>query len=239
MILKDRVVLISGAAGELGTAAAHRFAVEGAKLVLVDNRPDRLAEACDDLRKEYDALLIGNADVINARSVGKLIEMVLRERERLDVLINIVGGHRSGSPLWETNLDTFDFMMALNAKSVFLMAGAAAPHMIEQGYGKIVNIGASAGLRGKKGNSAYAASKSAVIRLTESLSAEIKEHGVNVNCVLPSVIDTPMNREAMPDADYEKWVKPEELAEVLLFLSSDASRAIHGAAIPVYGRVSA
>lgn len=238
MLLKDKVVLITGAAGELGHATAQRFAQEGAKLVLVDNRPDRLAEVGEGLRKEHGALLIGNVDVTNPRSVGKLIEMVIGELGQIDALLNIVGGYRAPGPVWETSPETFDFLMNLNAKSVFLMAGAVAPHMIEQGAGKIVNIAASTGLKAKAGNGAYAASKAAVIRLTESLSAELKDRGVNVNCVLPSVIDTPANREMMPNADHEKWVKPEEMAEVLLFLVSDASRAIHGAAIPVYGRVS-
>lgn len=236
-LLQDKVTIITGAAGELGSAAAHRFAREGAQLVLVDNRPDRLAEQCGDLRDEHGALLIGNVDLTMPHSVGKLVEMVIEQRERIDVLVNIVGGWRGGAPVHETPPETFDFLMGLNAKTVFLMSGAVAPRMIAQGGGKIVSIAASAGLLAKSGNGVYAASKAAVIRLTEAMSAELKGHGINVNCVLPSTIDTPANRAAMPDARFEKWVTPEALADVLLFLASDMARAIHGAAIPVYGLV--
>jgi NAD(P)-dependent dehydrogenase (short-subunit alcohol dehydrogenase family) len=238
MELKDKVVVMTGAAGNLGNVAARRFAEVGAKLVLVDVKPDRLLELCGDLRDEYGAILIGNTDVTDPRSVGKLVDLVMDEVGRTDVLVNIAGGYRSDGLVHETSPETFDFLMNLNAKSVFLMAGGFAPHMIEQGYGKIINMAASSGLHAKSRNGAYAASKSAVIRLTESLSAGLKDHGINVNCVLPSTIDTPGNREAMPGADFEKWVSPEALSDVLLFLASDASRAIHGAAIPVYGRVN-
>lgn len=236
--LTDKVTVITGAAGNLGHVVANRFAQAGAKLVLVDHSPDHLAEMCSDLRDEHGAILIGNTDVTIPRSVGKLVELVLEQAERIDVLINIVGGWRGGKPLHETAPETFDFLMSLNAKSVFLTTGAVAPHMIEQGTGKIINVAASAGLRAKSGNSAYAASKAAVIRLTESLSAELKDSGINVNCVMPSIIDTPPNRKAMPKADFSKWVTPAALADVMLFLASDLSRGIHGAAIPVYGRVN-
>lgn len=236
--LTDKVTVITGAAGGLGHVVADRFAQAGAKLVLVDHSPDRLAETCSDLRDRHGALLIGNTDVTIPRSVGKLIDLILEQTGRIDVLINIVGGWRGGKPIPETDPETFDFLMGLNAKSVFLTAGAVAPHMAEQGAGKIVNVAASAGLRAKSGNGAYAASKAAVIRLTEALSAELKDSGINVNCVLPSIIDTPPNRESMPKADFSKWVAPAALADVMLFLASDLSRAIHGAAIPVYGRVN-
>jgi len=107
--------------------------------------------------------------------------------------------------------------------------------MLDQGSGKIIHTAARPGLEGAAGASAYSASKSAVIRLVESASAEVKQRGINVNCILPGTIDTPDNREAMPDADFSQWVNPESLADVILFLASDASRDIHGAAIPVYG----
>ena len=236
-LLDGKVALITGAAGALGSAAARRFGEEGATLVLVDNRPRRLAETCGDLCETYDTTLIGNVDVTIPRSVGKLVEMVLKDKERIDVLLNVVGGYEGPGPVRDTSPEVFDQMMALNAKSVFLMSGAVSPHMIEQGSGKIVNIAASAGLKARRDNSAYAASKAAVLRLTESLAADLKDHGVNVNAVLPSTIDTPANREMMAGADFEKWVTPDALADVLVFLASDMARAIHGAAIPVYGRV--
>jgi NAD(P)-dependent dehydrogenase (short-subunit alcohol dehydrogenase family) len=128
-------------------------------------------------------------------------------------------------------------MLDLNAKSVINTARAVVPKMLAAGYGKIVNIGAIAGLRGGAKMGAYSASKGAVIRLTESMSAELRDKGINVNCILPSVIDTPQNRADMPSADPRRWVAPEALADVVLFLASDAARAIHGAAIPVSGLV--
>jgi NAD(P)-dependent dehydrogenase (short-subunit alcohol dehydrogenase family) len=136
----------------------------------------------------------------------------------------------------ETPLKTWEFMMNLNARTVFLVCRAVLPHMMQQNQGRIVSIAARAALTGKAKMAPYVASKSAVIRLTESMAAEVKEQAINVNCILPGTIDTPRNREEMPDADFKKWVTPEALAEVILFLSSDAARAINGAAIPVYGR---
>ncbi|MBN1122771.1 MAG: SDR family NAD(P)-dependent oxidoreductase [Anaerolineae bacterium] len=236
MSLKDKVVVITGAAGGLGSVVARKFGTEGAKLVLVDNSPTRLADNCEILREQYDATLIGNVDVTLKKSVDKLVEMVVKEHGRIDVLVNIVGTWRGGTPVHETEVETWDMLMNVNAKSVFLMSGAVAPQMIEQGSGKIVSIAASAGLKARSGNGAYAASKSAVIRLTEAFSEELKNKGINVNCVMPSTIDTELNREAMPDADFDKWVTPEQIADVLVFLASEQSAAIHGAAIPVYGR---
>ena len=142
-----------------------------------------------------------------------------------------------GHPVHETPESVWELMLDLNAKSVINTARAVVPKMLAAGRGKIVNIGAVAGLSGKANVGAYSASKSAVIRLTESMSAELRDKGINVNCVLPSVIDTPQNRADMPGADPRRWVAPEALADVILFLASDAARAIHGAAIPVTGLV--
>ena len=142
-----------------------------------------------------------------------------------------------GQAVHETPEDTWELMLGLNAKSVINCARAVVPGMLAAGRGKIVNIAALAGLSGKANMGAYSASKSAVIRLTESMSAELRDRGINVNCILPSTIDTPQNRADMPKADPRRWVAPEALADVVLFLASDAARAIHGAAIPVNGLV--
>jgi NAD(P)-dependent dehydrogenase (short-subunit alcohol dehydrogenase family) len=150
--------------------------------------------------------------------------------------VNTVGGFEAGQPLHETPLETWERMLDLNARSVFVACQAAIPALLEQGAGKIVNVSARAGLAGMANSAAYSAAKSAVIRLTESMSAELKNEGINVNCVVPGRIDTPRNRQEMPQSDFTRWVKPESLAEVILFLASDAARDIHGAAIPVYGR---
>jgi len=127
-------------------------------------------------------------------------------------------------------------MLNINARSVFLTSRAVIPYMLRQNLGKIVNIGSRAAIDAGSNQGAYSASKSAVLRLTESMAAELKETGINVNCVLPGIIDTPDNRAAMPQGQFRNWVTTQDLANVILFLSADASRAIHGAAIPVYGR---
>jgi NAD(P)-dependent dehydrogenase (short-subunit alcohol dehydrogenase family) len=140
-----------------------------------------------------------------------------------------------GPPVHETSDALWRKMMDLNAGTVLNVARAVVPVMLAAGSGKIVNVGAMGGTVGKGNMAAYSASKAVVSRLTESMSAELREHGVNVNCVLPSIIDTPANRADMPNADHSRWVAPAALADVILFLASDKARAIHGASVPVVG----
>lgn len=233
-MFKNKVVLITGPSGGLGQTVTRKFAGAGARLALMERSEEKLHEACGDLK---DAILIGDVDVTVEESVNRAIEMVIKETGQIDVLVNIAGGWRGGTPLYETDLYVFDFLMDLNAKSVFLMARAVVPHMLERSEGAIVSVAAKAALQAGATNGIYSASKSAVVQLTESMAAKLKHQNINANCVLPSIIDTPANREMMPDADFSKWVTPDALADVIMFLASDAARAIHGAAIPVYGRV--
>jgi NAD(P)-dependent dehydrogenase (short-subunit alcohol dehydrogenase family) len=153
----------------------------------------------------------------------------------IDVLANIAGGFTMGETVHETSAETWDFMMGLNAGSVLNMARAVVPVMMAAGAGKIINIGAGAGQKGAGQMGAYGASKSVVIRLTESMAEELKEYGINVNCILPSIIDTERNRADMPEADFSRWVAPKAMAEVVGFLASEAAAPINGAAIPVAG----
>jgi NAD(P)-dependent dehydrogenase (short-subunit alcohol dehydrogenase family) len=154
----------------------------------------------------------------------------------LDVVCNIAGGFAMGPPVHETPPELWRRMLDMNATTVLNVAAATVPLMLAGGRGgKIVNVGAMAALSGKADMAAYVASKSAVIRLTESMAAELRERGINVNCVLPSTIDTPANRAGMPKADFSRWVAPAALADVIAFLASDAARAVHGAALPVTG----
>jgi NAD(P)-dependent dehydrogenase (short-subunit alcohol dehydrogenase family) len=229
---EGRICLITGAAGNLGRAVASAFASAGASLLLMD-RDDQALQAAygrGDGRK-----LLARADLLDAASVAQAIPA--GRFARIDVLCNIAGGFRMGFPVHETPEDTWELMLDLNAKSVINAARAVVPGMLAAGRGKIVNIAALAGLSGKANMGAYSAAKSAVIRLTESMSAELRDKGINVNCILPSIIDTPQNRADMPGADPRRWVAPEALAQVVLFLASDGARAIHGAAIPVTGLV--
>ena len=224
-----QVVVVTGATGNLGKATVAAFARAGARLVLV-GRPGRpLEELFPDLAAAGDHLFTA-VDLTDAHAVEGLAF-----GERVDVLVNIAGGFRGGAPLHETPLEIWDFLLDLNARSVFHTARAFIPHMLRQEQGKVINVAARAGLAGTRNQAAYSAAKSAVIRLTESMSAELKGRGINVNCVLPYTIDTPENRRAMPNAAHEKWISPAALADVILFLASEAARAIHGACIPVYG----
>ena len=232
MSFKGQTVVITGAAGNLGQAVAARFAREGANLALLDLNQAALdqvpaAGAGDVLRQ--------GVDLSDAASVAAAVAAVIARFGRIDALCNLAGGFHMGEKVHEIPADKWDFMMELNAGSVLRMAQAVVPHMLKAGGGRIVNIGANSALGGKAEMGAYVAAKSAVIRLTETMAAELRGHNINVNCVLPSIIDTPQNRAAMPKADPAKWVAPDALADVLLFLCSPAARAIHGAAIPVVG----
>jgi NAD(P)-dependent dehydrogenase (short-subunit alcohol dehydrogenase family) len=232
----NRVVVVTGAAGNLGAAVVWAFQQARAKLALVDRAPGRLRQLFPALADSPDHFLAHSVDVTDAAAVEAMAREAVRRFGRIDVLVNTAGGYRAGTPLHETPLETWDFLLNLNARSVFAVARAVIPHMLRQGSGKIINVASRAALAGGANEAAYSASKSAVVRLTESLAAELKDSGINVNCVLPGLIDTPPNREAMPEADHSRWVAPEALSDVILFLASDAARAIHGAALPVYGR---
>ena len=231
----DRIVVVTGAAGSLGSAVAKAFEAAGAKLVLVDHKPDRLPRLFPELAGSEDHYLATSVDLTDEAAVQEMVREALERFGHIDVLVNAAGGYRAGTPVHETPLDTWDFMLNLNARTAFIASSAIIPAMLEQGMGKIINVGSRAALQGGAKAAAYSASKSVVMRLTESMSAELKKSGINVNCVLPGTIDTPQNREAMPRADTSRWVPPEALADVILFLASDAARAVHGAAIPVYG----
>jgi NAD(P)-dependent dehydrogenase (short-subunit alcohol dehydrogenase family) len=227
---RGKTCLITGAAGNLGRAVAKAFAAEGASLVLMDHQKDHLQSAHGN---EGEGRRFALADVRDAQSVARALPAGIR----IDILCNVAGGFRMGQPVHETPDEIWDLMLGLNAKSVINCARAVVPGMLARGQGKIVNVAALAGLAGKANMGAYIASKSVVIRVTESMSAELRDKGINVNCILPSIIDTPQNRADMPKADPRRWVAPEALAEVVLFLASESARAIHGAAIPVSGLV--
>lgn len=231
-----RVAIVTGAGGNLGSAVARAFQEAGAHVVPVDRAEDRLAQVLPALAGSRDHLLMGGIDLTQPPDVQKLADAVMARFGRIDVLVNAAGGFRAGGPVHKMPLDTLDFMFNLNTRTVFIASQAVIPHMLAQGSGKIVNVAAKKGLEGAKNQSAYSVSKSGVIRLTESMANELRASGINVNCVLPSVIDTPDNREGMPDANFDQWVTPESLAAVILFLASDAARDVHGAAVPVYGR---
>jgi len=231
----DKVVVITGAAGNLGSAVARAFEAQGARLVLLDRKEGRLQEIFPAISRLDKHLLIDGVDMASQESVNDAISKAIAFHGHVDVLVNTVGGYQAGTPVHETPIETMEFLMDLNARTTFLSCQAAIPHMLKAGSGKIINIGARQGTKGLAKSGVYAMSKSAVLRLTESLSAELKRQGINVNAVLPGTIDTPANRKAMPDADLSRWVTPQAISEVILFLASNSASAVHGALIPVFG----
>lgn len=230
-----QVVMVTGGTGNLGGPVARAFVAAGARVVVVDRNPEKQRELFPDWVDSPDVWLAAPVDVTDEKAGAEVVAQTVARFARLDVLVNTVGGYRAGKPVHEMDLATWDAMMNLNARSTLVMCKAAIPVMLGQGRGRIVNVAARAGLAGSANHAAYAASKAAVMRITESMAAEVREKGINVNCILPSTIDSPDNRAAMPKADTRKWVQPESMAEVVLYLSSSAARDIHGVALPVYG----
>jgi len=229
---QGRNVIVTGGAGALGRAVVSWFEARGDRVAVIDVSDEVLKEAFPD-RPQGNVYVAG--DLTDRDACLEVVDQILGEFDEVDVLCNIAGGFHMGEPVHETSEATWNFLMDLNARSVFNMAGAVVPGMQEAGHGKIVNVAARAGQAGMALAGAYTASKAAVLRLTETMGAELREHDINVNCVLPSLMDTPRNREDMPDADFSKWVPPEDVAAVIGFLASDDARAIHGAGIPVDG----
>lgn len=229
-----KVAIVTGAGGNLGSAVARKFADQGAALVLLDRETGLMENVSKELPAGVESLLLA-ADMLNRDSVNEQIQRAVDRFKRLDVLVNTVGGYRGGRPVAEMTLEDWDFMLGLNARTALIISQAVLPAMIAQRSGKIIHIASRNALKGAAGSAAYGAAKAAVMRLTESLSAEVKELGINVNCVIPGTLDTPQNRAEMPRADFSRWVQPESLAEVILFLASDQARDIHGSAVPVYG----
>ena len=229
------VIVVAGGTGGLGRAVSEAFLAEGATVIVSYHT-----------RSEFDTLmqavgpnaarLKGEAvDVTDEAAVKQFIAGVIAQYDRLDAVVNTVGGYAGGEKLWDFDTQVLDHMLALNLRSGYALARAVVPAMIKQGRGAIVNIAAKAAVDHPAGAAAYAASKAAALALMDSLAAEVAGSGVRINSVLPSIIDTEANRRAMPTADYSKWPKPEDLARVILFLCSADAKVIHGAAIPVYG----
>lgn len=227
-----QVVMITGAAGALGRAVATAFMAHGAKLALLGRDVDSLRRA---LPQEGEGHLLLAADLMDAQAVEQAARQAWGHYGRIDALCHIAGGFRMGEAVHETTAQTWDLMLDLNARSVIHVARAVVPLMQRARRGSIIHVGAASAGRGVARMGAYAASKSAVERLTESMSAELRDEGINVNAVLPGVIDTPANRADMPQSDPSRWVAPADLAEVIVFLASARARAIHGACIPVTG----
>ncbi len=225
----NKLALITGGTGGLGRAVSLAFLQAGARVVVTY----RHQEEMDSLAKEAGAQaaqLSGHVLDVTDETTTQAFVATLGP---IDALVNAVGGYIAGKPLWETEAKVLDQMLALNLKSGFVTTRAVLPAMLKQGRGAIVNVAATAAVTHPAASAAYAASKAAAVAMIASLAADLKGTGVRANSIMPSIIDTPANRHAMPDADYAKWPKPEDIAKVVLFLCSDESKLIQGAAIPV------
>lgn len=232
MNFENQCVVITGATGNLGAAVARAFIGHGANVVLVDRSREHLEHSgfTDDARH-----LISVTDLLDQAQVNAMMQAAVAKFGGVQVLCNIAGGFRMGEAVHETSDANWNFLFDINARTLLHASRAVVPQMLKQKGGKIINVGAFGAQKGGAQMGAYAASKASVMRLTESMAAELREQGINVNAVLPTIIDTPQNRKDMPDADPAKWVAPEALADVVMFLASDAARAVHGAMVPVTG----
>ena len=227
--LKGRVVVVTGAFGALGAAVAAKLRSFGATVAEVDY-------AAAPAGKPAGNLVFGSRDLAEPKIADALMAEIVQSAGHLDGLVNIAGGFQ-----WEKieggSLDSWDAMYRMNLRTCVAACSAALPHLAVSGHGRIVNIGALGAVKAATGMAAYAASKAGVAKLTESLAEELKDRGVTVNALLPSIIDTPRNRQDMPGSEFDRWVKPAALGDVIAFLLSDAAAVVTGALIPVAGRV--
>jgi len=238
VFLRGKVAIVTGATGTLGRVVAKVLLDQGALVVSTHRGEEKLKELIDFVGSSKDRLVSVQTDVTDENSVQALFQQVISKYGRVDILLNIVGGFKGGAEIVNTKVSDWDFMLNINLKSAFLCSKAALSYMIKQNYGKIVSVSSrtAAEKRYRAKDGAYAISKAGIIVLTETMAEEVKKYEINVNCILPSTIDTQDNRLNFPTADFSKWVKPEQVADVMLFLASDESRAISGASIPVYGK---
>ncbi|QCC57606.1 SDR family oxidoreductase [Natrinema thermotolerans] len=228
------VAVITGASGALGSAAVDRFREAGATVCAVDViAPDDEDSLLERDPTDESALAFYEADLTDEDEVAALMDTIVDDHGRIDHLLNVAGTWRGGDRIEETDLEEFDLLLNVNLKTAFLAAKHALPHLRET-EGAIVGISARSSLEGGEGDGPYRITKAGIRLLTETL-AEENRGTVRANCVMPSVIDTPMNREMMPDADHDAWVDPLEIADVMAFLCSDAAAVTSGAAVPVYG----
>ena len=232
MTFKDQTIVVTGAAGNLGAVVAAAFHQAGARVVLVDAMQGFLDHRFPDADPRYVKLAV---DLLDREAVAASFADIQSQYGGIDALCAIASGFHMGETVHETPAENWDLMQDLNVRTLLHSAAAAVPLMIGRGSGKIVTIGANAAMQGVPGMGAYCASKSTVMRLTQSMAGELRDKSINVNCGMPSIIDTPDNRADMPDADPALWVASADLAGVIMFLCSAEAKAVHGALIPVVG----
>ena len=233
MSVTDIVTIIRGAGGGLGQVVSRTFHEAGACVTLVSAHLERVAPLAKELGSGRALPVAANlVDPIEAEAV---VTTTLSRFGHVDILLNLAGGFSGGTPVSESPDDDLDRMLSMNLRPTYNLSRAAVKPMMAQRWGRIINTGSRDSLRGRANYSAYAISKAAILRLSESMAAEVQDYGLTVNAILPGIIDTETNRESMPTADFSKWVKPATIAKTLLFLVNEDT-AINGAGIPLYGQ---
>ena len=230
--MTGKMVIISGAGGGLGQTVSRVFHRQGANVILVGSHLNSVQTLADELGERTLPIA---ANLVDPTEAEHVVQSTLDHFGRVDILLNLAGGFSGGQLVSESPADELDHMLNINLRTTYNLSKAAVKPMMEQKWGRIVNVGSRDALKGRAKFSAYAMSKAAVLRLTESMATEVKSYNITVNAIIPGTIDTESNRKNMPDADFSKWVKPEIIAETLLFLTR-ADTAINGAAIPLYGQ---
>jgi NAD(P)-dependent dehydrogenase (short-subunit alcohol dehydrogenase family) len=230
--LSGQVVLIAGGTGGLGRAVSTAFLDEGAIVIVTYRKQDEFDALRQAVGTQASRLEGLNVNVTNEAAVLQQVTAIVAKHGRLDVLVNAVGGY-AGGKLWEMDANVLDKMLSVNLLPGYVLSRAVVPVMLRQGRGAIVNVASTAAVDHAASLAAYAASKAAAVAIIDSLDADLKGTGVRANSILPSIIDTEANRKAMPNADYSKWPKPQEIARVIVFLCSDDAKLIHGASIKV------
>jgi NAD(P)-dependent dehydrogenase (short-subunit alcohol dehydrogenase family) len=230
-----KTVLVAGGTGGLGKSVSLAFLSEGARVIVTYRHEDGFKRLKAAAGSQAELLEGVAADVTDSSDVLGLVDRMTDRYGALDVVVNTIGGYTGGVKLWEISPDELQNMLDLNLRAGFVLAQATLPVLLKRGRGVFINVASKAAFDHAAGATAYAASKAAAVAMMDCLAADVKGTGVRVNTILPSIIDTEPNRKAMPDADFARWPKPEEIAHVILFLASDSAKAIHGASLPVYG----
>lgn len=210
-----KVVLVTGPAGNLGSAVVEKFFQDGNSLILLDRHPDRIRERYPALEKSNQHLLLPGVDLTDQKQVQSAVKFALESFESIDCLVHTTGGFQMGEQVHEISTEKWDLMMDLNVKTLLNITKSVIPIMIKHQDGMIITIGARPSLQGKKNLGSYSVAKAAVLRLTESIAAEGRAKGLTARCIIPGTIDTPQNRQAMPGANISNWIKPEYMADII------------------------
>lgn len=230
----DRVVLVTGGTGGLGQAVVRAFLQAGAHVDVPFIKEQQFNNLQTQLGSER--LSGGSLDLTDEQAVAAYYEALGKQHGGIDVLVNVAGAFAGGKPVHETAWDLWQQQLDINLKTAVLSCHAAVPLLLQRGGGAIINVSSRTATQNGANLAAYAASKRALLQLTEALAAELREQDITANAILPSTIDTPTNRKAMPKSNHSRWVDPADIAKVVLFLAGPDARIISGASVPVYGK---